>query len=291
MIFKGSAVALITPFDKHGKVNFFSLKNLIEYQIANGTKAIVILGTTGESSCITFEEREKIIKFCVSLIAKRVPVIVGTGANSTNKAIMLTKQAENLGADAVLIVTPYYNKCNQTGLFKHYKLIAKSTSLPIILYNVPARTGININTETTLKLSKIKNIVAIKEASGNLNQIAEICRKKPSNFAVYSGDDQLTLSMLTLGAIGVISVTANAYPEKVTLMCDYALGYDYFNACKLQSDLFEINKALFFDINPICVKFYLNLLGFDVGEPRLPLCTPSQEIKTKLKEIKQKYEN
>ena len=291
ILFKGSAVALVTPFDKSGNVNFYALKNLIDYQISNGTKAIVILGTTGESSTISNDEREKIIKFCVCVINKQVPLIVGTGSNSTKEAISKIKQAEKLGASGALVVTPYYNKCNQNGLFLHFKSIAKSTKLPIILYNVPSRTGVNINTETTIKLSKINNIVGIKEASGNMAQIAEICQKKPSNFAVYSGDDILTIPTISLGGDGVISVTANAEPEKVSLMCDFMLKHDYINALHLHKQLFILSKSLFLDVNPICIKHYLNMIGFNVGTPRLPLTEADYELKQKLQKVKNFYEN
>lgn len=291
MVFKGSAVALVTPFDKQGKVNYFSLKSLIDYQLANGTNAIVILGTTGESSTISFEEREKIIKFSISLTKGKIPLLVGTGSNSTQTSIALTKQAEDLGADAVLVVTPYYNKCNQEGLFKHYRQIANATSLPIILYNVPSRTGVNIQPETVIKLSKIKNIVGIKEASGNMAQIAEICQKKASKFSLYSGDDILSLPMFSMGASGIISVTANAYPEQIAYLASYALNGDYYNALKIHNKLYDINKALFLDVNPICIKHYLNLLGFSVGNPRLPLTEASPELKKKLLEVKNLYEN
>lgn len=290
-LFKGSAVALVTPFDKNGKVNFFALKHLIDYQIANGTKALVVLGTTGEASTISKSEREKIIKFSVCQAGGQIPVIVGTGSNSTEKAIEQTKQAETLGADGVLVVTPYYNKCNQEGLFLHFKQIAKSTKLPIILYNVPSRTGVNILPSTLLNLAKIKNIVGIKEASGNMSQIAEICHKKPPNFAVYSGDDLLTIPIMSLGSDGVISVTANAEPEKVSLMCDFMLKQDISNALRLHNQLFNLNKALFLDVNPICIKHYLNLLGFNVGKPRLPLTEASFEIKQKVEEVHRLYEN
>ena len=291
ILFKGSAVALVTPFDKYGKVNYFSLKYLIDFQISNGTKAIVILGTTGEASTISNLEREKIIKFCICCANKQVPIIVGTGSNSTEKAIEQTKQAETLGADGILVVTPYYNKCNQDGLFLHYKQISNSTKIPIIVYNVPSRTGVNILPNTVLKLAKLKNIVGIKEASGNMSQIAEICQKKPPNFAVYSGDDLLTVPIMSLGSEGVISVTANVEPEKISLLCDFMLKQEHANALNLHNQLFDLNKAMFFDVNPICVKHYLNILGFDVGTPRLPLTEASIDIKQKLEEVKRLYEN
>ena len=291
MLFSGSAVALVTPFKSSGAVDYFELKNLIDFQIANGTQAIVILGTTGEASTISFEEREQIIKFVVCETSHKIPVIVGAGNNSTETAIKLAMQAERLKADGILVVTPYYNKTNQMGLFLHYKAIASNTKLPIILYNVPSRTGVNILPETVLKLSKIKNIIGIKEASGNLSQIAEICKKSPKSFAVYSGDDLLTLPILSLGAHGVISVTANAEPEKVQMLCNFAKKQDYFNAKRIHEHLFELNKALFLDVNPICIKYYLTLKGFNVGSPRLPLPKASHEIKKKLKEVFNHYEN
>lgn len=289
-IFKGSGVALVTPFNKNGDINFFELKRLIEFQIVSGTNAIIVLGTTGESPTITFEEREKIIKFCVSQVSGRVPLIVGTGSNSTQTAITLTKQAESLGADAALIVSPYYNKCSQRGLFEHYKSIARSSSLPIILYNVPSRTGVNILPQTAIKLSKIKTIVGIKEASGNISQVMELLQTKPLSFKVYSGDDSLTFPLICLGASGVISVTANCYPNDVSNLCDFALKGDFKNALSLHKKLYEINKNLFLEVNPICIKHYMNLLGRNVGETRLPLTKPAKETIQKLIKTKGLYE-
>lgn len=291
MIFKGSGVALVTPFNEKNEVDYFMLKKLIDFQISNGTKAIIILGTTGESPTITMAEREKIIKFCVYIANGLVPIIVGTGSNSTENAITLTMQAKRLGASGALIVTPYYNKCNQNGLYEHYKKIALKTKFPIIIYNVPSRTGVNIQPETILKLSKFNNIVGIKEANGNMVQIEKLIHILPSNFAVYSGDDCLTLPMLSIGAKGVISVTANAYPNQVSVLCEFALKNDYSNALIIHNKLFEVSQALFLDVNPICIKTYMKLLGFNVGNPRLPLTNPSNEIIKKLKEVKNKYEN
>ena len=289
-IFNGCCTALITPFDKAGNVNYFKLKELIEYQISNYVSAILILGTTGESPTITQSERTKIIKFTNSIINKRVPLIVGCGSNSTQTAISHLKEAELFGADAALVVTPYYNKCNQQGIIDHYKTLASVSTLPLIVYNVPSRTGVNILPETMLKLSKIKNIVGIKEASGNMNQIATLCKILPSSCTIYAGDDIMTLPSMILGAKGVISVTSNTYPEKVSLMCDYALNKDFFNAKKLHNFLFDISQSLFLDINPICVKTYMNLLGFDVGNVRLPLTKPNKKIFKKLIKVKEKYE-
>ncbi len=291
MIFEGSAVAIVTPFDESNNINYFELKNLINFQIASNTKAIVLLGTTGESSTVTPNERTKLIKFAKCVIDGRVPLIVGTGSNSTKTAIEQSKEAEHLGASAVLVVTPYYNKCNQAGLYNHYKAIASSINIPVIIYNVPSRTSVSVSPETVIKLSKIKNIVAIKEASGNLAQIEEIISGTDDDFAVYSGDDGLTLPLLSIGAKGVISVTANCYPEWVQRLCDFALSGDFFNAKKCHYHLKQINKGLFLDVNPIPVKHYLTLQGFMVGKPRPPLFEADKKLKQKLKEIFNIYEN
>lgn len=282
MIFEGSGVALVTPFDKEGKVNFLMLKKLIEFQIAGGTRALIVLGTTGEASSITDDERSEIIRFCVRETDGRIPVIVGAGSNSTEIAKLRAVEAEFLGADGLLVVTPYYNKCNQEGLIAHYKAIASSTKLPIILYNVPSRTGVNIQPDTVRKLAEVENIVGIKEASGNMAQIEELIRTLPTDFAVYSGDDSLTLPLMTLGAKGVISVTANCYPDLVSDLCDFALDNDYVHAKAVNDRLYKVNKGLFLDVNPICVKAYMNILGFDVGAPRLPLTEPSPQIREHL---------
>lgn len=291
MIFQGSAVALVTPFNKSNEVDYYSLKNMIDFQIASGTKALVILGTTGEASTITNEERTKIIKFVVCLAKNKIKIIVGTGSNSTQTAKKFSQEAEKLGADGVLVVTPYYNKSNKLGLFEHFKQIATAINIPMILYNVPSRTGVNLLPETVLKLSKIKNIVGIKEASGNLLQMAELIHSLPIKMAVYSGDDGLTLPALALGASGVISVTANCYPEEISALCDFALCGDFHNARRIHKKLFHVNQAMFFDVNPICVKAYLNLLGFSVGKPRLPLVEADSNLTNKLKEVKINYEN
>lgn len=291
MIFQGSGVALVTPFTSNNKVDYYSLKHLIDFQIASGTKAIIILGTTGEASTITDEERTKIIKFTLSLAKNKIKIIVGTGSNSTEKAIKYSKEAEALGADGVLVVTPYYNKCNQEGLYLHFKHIANSIIIPIILYNVPTRTGVNLLPQTALKLSKIINIVGIKQASSNLSELAELCHILPLKMAVYSGDDLLTLPAMSLGASGVISVTANIYPEQISAIADYALSGDFHNAKRIHNSLFEVNKALFVDTNPIPIKAYMNLKGFAVGKPRLPLTEASVQTKKILKEVLDRYEN
>ena len=291
MIFKGSSVALVTPFNQNNEINYLMLKNLIEFQIASGTKAIVILGTTGESATITQEERTKIIKFCVAQIAKRIPLIVGTGSNSTQTAILHSKEAKKLGADAILVVTPYYNKTSQEGLILHYKSIAKSVNLPLIIYNVPSRTGVNISTDSILKLSQVKNIVGLKDAGGNINQSIELLQKLPKGFSLYSGDDLITYPLMTLGYHGVISVTANAYPDIVSAMCEDLLNKNYTNALRLHKYLYDINRALFLDINPICIKYYLKLIGKNVGNPRLPLTLPTKNTRDKLNKIMEIYEH
>lgn len=290
-IFKGCCTALVTPFDKSGNINYFSLKRLIEFQIASGINALLILGTTGESSTISAEERRKIIKFCKAEILGRVPLIVGCGSNNTLTALSYLKEAEELGVDGALVVTPYYNKCSQEGAYQHFKYLAKSTNIPIILYNVPSRTGFNLLPKTVHKLSKIKNIVAIKEASGNISQITELLYLLSNSFSVYSGDDGMTIPAMSIGAKGVISVSSNAEPELVSIMCDYAINGDYFNANKINERLFKLNRALFLDVNPICIKTYLNLLGFDIGDVRLPLSKPNSDVINKLKQIKREYEN
>lgn len=291
MIFKGSAVALVTPFDKSGEVNFYELKKLIEFQIASRTKALVILGTTGESSTLTDEERAKIIKFCVCQVSNRVPVIVGTGSNSTAKAISLTKEAEKLGADGVLVVTPYYNKTSQDGLILHFKKIAKSTKLPMILYNVPSRTGVNILPETVLELSKIKNIVGLKDAGGNIAQSIKYSAILPKDFALYSGDDLITFPLMSMGYHGVISVTANVYPILVSTMCENLIDGETLNALRLHKHLYKINVGLFEEVNPICVKFFLELIGKNVGGCRLPLVSPQKRTIKILEDLKKEYEN
>ncbi len=289
MIFQGSAVALITPFNDKNEVNFSELQRLIEFHIASNTKAIVILGTTGESATITNEERCKIISFCVGQISKRIPLIVGTGSNSTATALAHTIQAEQLGADGVLVVSPYYNKTNQNGLYLHYKKIASSTTLPIILYNVPSRTGVNIEPETVKKLSKIKNIVGIKDAGGNICQSMRMLSILPKHFALYSGDDLITYPLMSMGYKGVISVTANAYPNLVSLMCENLLKKDFANAFRVHKKLYNINVGLFLDINPICIKFYMNLLGRGVGKPREPLTEPPSKIRKILQKLRNEY--
>lgn len=281
IIFKGCGTALVTPFTKDG-VNFEELRKLIEFQILEGVDSLIICGTTGESSTMSLEERKSVIKFAVSIAARRVPIIAGTGGNNTQEAIKMSQYAESVGASGLLIVTPYYNKTTQAGLVAHYSAIASSTKLPIIVYNVPSRTGVNIEPETCLALSKIENIVAIKEASGNISQVAKIAALCKDDLFIYSGNDDQIIPILSLGGLGVISVLSNLYPKYVT-----CLVYDYFNgdtqkACQSQLNAIELINALFCEVNPIPVKYGLNHMGFDCGIPRLPLVELSDLGKDKL---------
>lgn len=270
-IFKGSAVAIITPFTSNNKVNYKKLKELIEWQIEEKTDAIVICGTTGEASTMSKEEKEKTIKFTVDIVNKRIPVIAGTGSNNTEASIEMSKYAESVGVDGLLLITPYYNKTNSKGLFKHYEAINNEVSTPIILYNVPSRTGVNISPNELLELSKLKNIVAIKEASGNISQIAEMKALCKDTIDIYSGNDDQIIPIMSLGGKGVISVLANIYPKNVHDMVYSYLNGDINKALNLQLDSINLIKILFKETNPIPVKTALNLMGKDVGGFRLPL--------------------
>ncbi len=278
-MFKGSGVALITPFDENNNVNYDVLSKLIDFQIENDTDAIIICGTTGESSTLSLEEKKEVIKFTVEKTKKRIPVIAGTGSNSTSDAIYISKYAQSVGADGLLLVTPYYNKCTQDGLYLHYEAIAKNVNIPIILYNVPSRTGVNIETETLTKLSKIDNIVGIKEASSNISQIASIFSKVRNDFLVYSGNDDQILPILSLGGAGIISVLANIFPKDTHKICENFFEGNIDEARKLQLKYFDVIKGLFCEVNPIPVKEALNYLGYNVGKCRLPLCDMKKENK------------
>lgn len=282
IIFKGCGTAIITPFTNEG-INFTEFEKLIETQIAKGADSIIVCGTTGESATMSLEERKAAIQFVTRIVDKRIPVIAGTGTNCTKSAIEMTIFAESVGVDAVLVVTPYYNKTTQAGLIAHFTAIANSTSLPIIMYNVPSRTGLNILPSTCLELSKIENIVAIKEASGNLSQVAEIAALCRDNLHIYSGNDDQILPILSLGGLGVISVLSNIVPDVVHKMTE-----DFFNgkimvATKAQLDTLELTNSLFCEVNPIPVKAALNMIGYNVGEPRLPLVEMSTSGKERLR--------
>ena len=270
IIFKGCGTALATPFDESG-INFKVFEEMIESQIENGVDALIVCGTTGESSTMTEKERKDAIKFAVDVAKKRVPVIAGTGSNNTAQAMAMCKYAEEVGADACLVVTPYYNKTTQGGLVAHYSAVASSTKLPIILYSVASRTGVNILPETCLKLSKIPNIVAIKEASGNISQIAKITELCGDNLHIYSGNDDQVIPILSLGGLGVISVLSNVAPKYTHDMCINYFDGKHDEALKMQLDALNLISSLFSEVNPIAVKYALNLMGYDFGKPRLPL--------------------
>lgn len=290
ILFKGCGTAIVTPFDENG-VNFKEFEKLIEFQIKENVDSIIVCGTTGESSTMTENERKETIEFAVKVANGRVPIIAGTGGNCTASVIEMTKWAESIGVDGALIVTPYYNKTTQAGLIAHYSAIAKETNLPIILYSVPGRTGVNITPETCLELSKIPNIVAIKEASGNLSQIAEIKALCKDNLHIYSGNDDQILPILSIGGIGVISVLSNIYPKDTHDMVAYFLNGELQKAQELQIKAIPVIKALFCEVNPIPVKAALNMCGYDVGMPRLPLVEMSVSGKEKMKTALDNYNN
>ena len=286
IIFKGCGTAIITPFTENG-VNFEEFGKMIDFQIENGADAIIVCGTTGESSTMTLEERKETIKFAVERANKRIPIIAGTGGNCTKNVIEMTKYAESIGVDAALVVTPYYNKTTQVGLVEHYKVVASSTKLPIILYSVPSRTGVNITPETCLELSKIENIVAIKEASGNLSQVAEIANLCGEELNIYSGNDDQITPILAVGGIGVISVLSNVLPEHTHDIVDSFLNGNIELARDEQISVIPLVKALFCEVNPIPVKAAMNMLGYNAGKPRLPLVEMSEKGKERLeKELK-----
>lgn len=286
IIFKGCGTAIATPFNENG-VNLVEFEKILENQIQKKVDAIIVCGTTGEASTMTTEEKIDAIKCAVRVSNGRIPIIAGTGGNNTKQVIEFSKAVENLGVDGLLIVTPYYNKCTQTGLITHYKEIAKNVSLPIILYSVPSRTGVNILPETCYELSKIQNIVAIKEASGNLSQVAKIAHLCGENLSIYSGNDDQVLPVLSLGGIGVISVLSNVLPEYTHSMVHNFLDGKIKDATKMQLDVIPLIDSLFSEVNPIPVKSALNILGYNFGIPRLPL-TPMNKDKEELlkKELK-----
>ncbi len=275
-VFYGVATAIVTPF-KNGRVDFASLKKLIDMQIAAGVSAIVVLGTTGESACISAAERKHIISFCADRAGGMCKIIVGTGSNSTKTAIKFTKQAELLGADAALVVTPYYNKCTQNGLIEHYKAIATNTNLPIIVYNVPSRTGVNILPETMLKLAKIKNIVGLKEANSDKLHINSMLKLK-DKLTIYSGNDNLNYYFLTHGGGGIISVVSNAYPNLLNRQYNAIKNGDILTAQNIDDNLKNFYNLLFKEVNPIGIKFCLSELGLINNELRLPLTPISKNL-------------
>ncbi|MFQ5451101.1 MAG: 4-hydroxy-tetrahydrodipicolinate synthase [Nitrospinaceae bacterium] len=287
-MFEGSLVAIVTPF-KNGKVDEKSLRELIEFQIAGGTRGIVPCGTTGESATLSHDEHDEVIHIAVDACKKRVPVLAGTGSNSTLEAIELTQHAQKAGADGSLLITPYYNKPSQEGLVLHFTAVAKETDLPIILYNVPGRTSVNMLPPTVKRLSAIGNIVGIKEASGSLQQIGQIISLCGPEFTVLSGDDPLLWPILSIGGKGVISVTANILPDKVSRLCEAAARGNMEEARALHYDLLEINEALFIDTNPVPVKAALAVMGKIGGELRSPLAPLSDNALERLKSALHKH--
>ncbi len=281
-IFTGAGVAIVTPMNADGSVNYDGLGTIIDEQVENGTDAIIICGTTGESSTLTDEEHIECIRYCVKRVNKRIPVIAGTGSNDTAYAIQLSKEAEAAGADALLVVTPYYNKTSQRGLVAHFTAIADAVNIPMILYNVPSRTGVNIAVETYKTLSKHKNIVAAKEASGNLSAVAKIIAACGDDLDVYSGNDDQIVPIMALGGKGVISVLSNVLPKETHEMAQLCLDNNVAEAAKLQIKYLELINALFCDVNPIPVKEAMNLMGKNVGSCRLPLYGMEQEKIEKL---------
>lgn len=280
-MFKGSGVAIVTPF-KEENIDFTKLEELLEWHIAEGTDAIIICGTTGESATMTQEEQKEAIKFTVEKVNRRIPVIAGTGSNNTKYSIELSQYAEEVGADGLLIVTPYYNKTSQKGLVEHYEAIANKVNIPIIIYNVPGRTGLNILPKTILELSKHPNIKGVKEASGDIAQVAEIARLIPEDFYIYSGNDDMIVPLLSVGGHGVISVVANILPKDTHNMVKYFLDGDTEAAKRLQLKMKPVIDALFIEVNPIPVKEAMNIIGMNVGNCRLPLVPMAKENRDKL---------
>lgn len=283
-MFKGSMVAIVTPFKK-GKIDEKAFEKLIEWHIKEGTHGIVPCGTTGEASTLDYEEHYKVIEITVKVVNKRIPVIAGTGSNSTDEAIMITKKAEKLGADAALLVTPYYNKPTQEGLYRHYKEIADKTGIPLILYNVPGRTSVNLLPQTVARLAEHPRIVGIKEAAGDMKQASELIRLCGDKITVLSGDDFTNLTLLALGGKGAISVTANICPKDMAELFNAWERGDIDTARKLHYKLEPLNKAMFIETNPIPVKTALAMMGKIKEEFRLPLCEMSQTNKEKLAEV------
>ena len=282
-IFRGAFVAIVTPFTD-GRVDEQALADLIEFHIANGTHGIVPCGTTGESATMSHDEHHRVVELTVKTVNGRVPVVAGSGSNSTAEAIDLTRHARQAGADGALMVSPYYNKPSQEGLYQHYKAVAEAVDIPIILYNVPSRTSSNILPSTVARLADVDNIVGIKEASGDLNQISEVIRLCPDDFAVMSGDDFTSMPTVLLGATGVISVTSNVAPKDMAQMMDAALAGDLATARSLHYKLFPLMQAMFYDTNPVPAKKSLELMGkIKSGTPRLPLHPMNDETLVRLK--------
>lgn len=287
-IFEGSGVALVTPFTEDG-VNFEKLKELLEWHIKEGTDSIIICGTTGEATTMTLDEKKEVIKFTVDIVNKRIPVIAGTGSNCTASSIAMSKWAESIGVDGLLVITPYYNKTNKAGLIKHFEAINASVNTPIILYNVPGRTSMNMSPEVLKELSKLKNIVAVKEASGDISQVARIKALCGDTLDIYSGNDDQIVPIMSLGGKGVISVLANVMPKKVHEMTKAYLDGNCKKSTEIQIETLELANSLFLETNPIPVKTALNLMGLEVGPLRLPLYEMDKSLEDVMKKELEKH--
>lgn len=289
-IFTGAGTAIVTPMNADGSINFERFADLIEFQIENGADAIIVCGTTGESSTMTHEEHLEVIRYCVEKVNKRIPVVAGTGSNCTETAIYLSTEAEKMGVDGLLIVSPYYNKATQNGLYTHFKTIADAVKVPIILYNIQGRTGVNIAPATIVRLCKdCENIVAVKEASGNISQVAKIAALSKGTIDIYSGNDDQIIPIMSLGGKGVISVLSNVAPRQTHEMCEKYLTGDVVEATKMQLEAIDLIDALFCEVNPIPVKMALNLMGMEAGTLRLPLTEMEEANVAKLKAAMEAY--
>ncbi len=289
-IFKGAGVAIVTPMNANGEVNYEQFGKLIDFQIENGTDSIIVCGTTGEASTLTHEEHLECIRFCVEKVAGRVPVVAGTGSNCTETAVYLSQEAEKYGVDGLLLVSPYYNKATQNGLYAHFKTIADSVKVPIILYNVPGRTGCNIAPETVVRLCKdVENIVGVKEASGNISQVAYLASIADGCVDIYSGNDDQIVPLLSLGGVGGISVLSNVAPKQTHEICQKYFDGDVQGSCKMQLEAIELYNALFCEVNPIPVKKGVELMGLCNGYLRMPLTEMEEKNVERLKKAMQNY--
>ncbi len=289
-IFKGAGVAIVTPMHEDGTVNYEAFARLLEFQIANGTDAVIVCGTTGESSTLTHEEHLDVIRYCVEAVKGRIPVIAGTGSNCTDTAVYLSAEAEKYGVDGLLLVSPYYNKATQNGLYVHYRTVAESVKLPIILYNVPSRTGCNILPDTVMRLCRdCENIVGVKEASGNISQIARLAAMAGGTIDIYSGNDDQIVPILALGGKGVISVLSNVAPRQTHEICETFFRGDVEESCRMQLEAMEMCDALFCEVNPIPVKKALNLMGMEAGVTRLPLTEMEEADSARLRKAMENY--
>ena len=284
-IFGRISTAMVTPFDAKGNIDFQKSSHLVEYLLKNGSDSLVISGTTGESPTLTFEEKAALFKHVVNVVGKRVPVIAGTGNYNTRDSIELTKKAEDIGVDAILLVAPYYNKPNQEGLYQHFKAIAESTSLPVMIYNIPGRSSVNIEPETIIRLSEVPNIKAVKEASGNLVQMTQIIANTPDDFVLYCGDDSLALPTLSIGGVGVVSVAAHIIGNEMQQMIQAFFSGNVTEAAKWHQKLLPIMKGLFAAPSPAPVKTALQLKGLNVGSVRLPLVPLTEKERNELAEL------